>query len=105
MHGLFAEFYKKFKQKLAPLLVGIFEACLQEEKLPPSWTESKIILIHKVDKDPSVPQPYRPISLLNVDYKFLALILMVRLNRIMCNYIHPDQSDFLPGRHLGDTIR
>lgn len=56
--GLSAEFCKKFKQKLAPLLMGIFEACLREKKFPPSWTESKIILIHKLGKDQTLSQTY-----------------------------------------------
>lgn len=86
--GLRAEFYKTFKQKLAPVLTGIFETCLQDSKHPPSWTESKIILIHKVGKDPMLPQSYHPISLLNTDYKVFTSVLATRLNKILCKYIH-----------------
>lgn len=64
-----------------------------------------MVLIHKNGKDPAIPQSYHPISLLNVDYKILVLILVARSNRTMSKYIHTDQSSFLPGRYLNSNIR
>lgn len=86
-------------------MTEVFAACLNELKLQHSWTESKIILIYKADKDTALPQSYWPISLLNIDYEILTSILAVRLNMVLSKHIHPDQSGFLPGRYLGSNIR
>lgn len=56
-------------------------------------------------KDATLPQAYCPISLPNTDYKILASILVARLNLVMGDYIHPDQSGFVKQRYLGDNVR
>lgn len=45
---------------------------------------------------------YRPITVLNADYKILTRILTVRLANIAPSLIHPDQAGFMPGRHIED---
>lgn len=72
------------------------QACLQEHKLPETWTEVNIILLPKPGKDPRCLQSYRPISLLNSDYKILTTAN--RLNRVLTEYIHPDQVGFTKNR-------
>lgn len=47
---------------------------------------------------------YRPIVLLNTDYKILAAILAKRLNNMLGNWIHPDQTGFLTNRQMRDNI-
>lgn len=98
--GLTIKFYLKNVELLAPRLVEIFGLCLQQAKLPPSWAESRIILIPKICKDFTSPLSYRPILLLNTDYKILALILAMRLNYMIGNFIYLDQSSFLLGRRV-----
>ena len=34
--GITAEFYKKFKESLAPILVDVFKSCLEKRLMPPS---------------------------------------------------------------------
>ncbi|KAL1940025.1 hypothetical protein VTO73DRAFT_9360 [Trametes versicolor] len=43
---------------------------------------------------------YRPITLLNTDYKLLTKILAVRLAAVAPAIIHPAQAGFVPGRRL-----
>lgn len=74
---------------LAPHLLVIYHTGLQLGKVPSTWIEAKIVLIHKASKVPSLPQSYHPISLLNIAYKILASILTMRLN-LISDYIHPD---------------
>lgn len=78
---------------------------LLHSRIPQSWTEAYISLIPKPNTDKTLIQNYRPISLLNVDYKIFATILVERLRVFLSRFIHQDQNGFLPHRHLRDNLR
>ena len=65
--GFTGEFYQKFREKLTPILLKLF----QEDKLPNLFYEATITLIPKSDKDDTKKENYRPISLMNIDAKSL----------------------------------
>ena len=64
--GFTAEFYKKFKEELTPLLLKLFQKIAEEGKLPDSFYEATITLISKPDKDATKKKKrkeiYRPVS-------------------------------------------
>jgi hypothetical protein len=64
-----------------------------------------INLIPKKDKDVRYLKNWRPISLLNTDYKILTKTLAVRLKMVLPSVIHPDQVAYLKGRYIGQNIR
>lgn len=72
--GYFNEFYKTFKDLLAPLLLKAYHHALECKAMAPSWTEATIVVIHKEGKDPAEWQSYRPVSLLNRDLHILTAI-------------------------------
>lgn len=71
---------------------------LRDGALPDTMSEAVIVVIPKPGKDPEICKSYRPISLINVDAKFLAKILATQLNRVITALVHADQSGFIPGR-------
>ena len=64
-----------------------------------------ITLIPKQGKDISLLQNYRPITLLNTDYKIGAKSIASRVKRILLQVIGVQQTGFLKGRFIGENIR
>uniref|UniRef100_A0A3Q1CI10 Reverse transcriptase domain-containing protein n=1 Tax=Amphiprion ocellaris TaxID=80972 RepID=A0A3Q1CI10_AMPOC len=103
--GYINEFYKTFKETISPLLLKAYHYALQSGTMAPSWREATVVVIHKEGKDPTKCESYRPISLLNTDLRILTAILARRVNRVITQIIHPDQTGFITGRNYGDNIR
>ena len=57
----------------------------------------EIILLYK-KKDPRDVRNYRPITLLNTDYKILTKILGARMKKVIDTVISDEQTGFVPGR-------
>jgi hypothetical protein len=56
-------------------------------------------------KDPTEISNYRPITLLNTDYKLLTKVLAIQLMNPIHTLIHPDQAGFIPRRSIFNHIR
>lgn len=67
--GFPSEWYKTFRFELISNLLRACNITLKDAKMPPSWSEAVISVIHKEGKDKLECGSYRPISVLNADYK------------------------------------
>ena len=105
--GLTPEIYKKFTNLLTIPLQRLMNNVIDsvESRLPASWENAYITLIPKDEQENPPPQAFRPISLLNLDYKIYAKILANRLEKCISDIIHEDQTCFMPGRYMKDNIR
>ena len=103
--GLPAEFYKAFWHLLGETLVDSLNAAFDSGRLSISQRQGIITLIDKKDKDGTLLGNWRPISLLNMDVKLLSKALAYRIKKILPNIIHSNQSGYVEGRFIGETIR
>ena len=101
--GIPVELYRTFADTFTPLLSRLFSAMGTKETLPHEFLEGLLIILRK-GGDHLDPGNYRPITLLNTDYKLLAKILANRLGPVLPQLISPDQTAFLPGRQIGQSI-
>ncbi|XP_069604436.1 G-patch domain and KOW motifs-containing protein isoform X1 [Ranitomeya imitator] len=99
--GIPAEVYKVLKETLLAKLSEVYNSSLERGELPLSMREAIVVVIPKADKDPQLPESYRPISLLTADIKILAN----RLSRVIDRLIHPDQSGFMPNKSTALNLR
>ncbi|KAF5318883.1 hypothetical protein D9758_019008 [Tetrapyrgos nigripes] len=48
---------------------------------------------------------YRPITLLNTDYKIFTKVLATKLGKVASSLLHPNQAGFVPGRQISDQTK
>ena len=48
---------------------------------------------------------WRPISLLNIDYKIATKTIADRISKVLPKLIHEDQTGYVKGRYIGQNIR
>ena len=77
---------------------------MDNQTLPGSLELATIILLPKPDKDRQKCSSYRPLSLLNADYKVISKLLATRLEDIIPKIIHPDQTGFIRNRQGSDNV-
>lgn len=93
--GFPSEFYKEFKDLLVPYLMEVLEQSRADKCFPESFSNAIISVIYKKGKDPLNCASYRPISLLNVDYKLVTKMIAKRLETRIPLLINPDQTGFV----------
>ena len=103
--GFPIEFYKFFFKDISKNLLDSFNFSFQNGKLSADQRRGIISLIPKPDKDPAFLKNWRPISLLNTDYKILTKCIANRMKSVLPDIIHSDQTGFLPGRYIGENVR
>ena len=86
-------------------MIGSFNYAFLSGALSISQKRGIISLIPKKDKDKTILENLRPISLLNVDYKILTKTIAKRLEKLLPRIINPDQTGYVKGRFIGENIR
>lgn len=102
--GLPKEFYVKVFPIIGEKFVEMVNSCLAGSTLSPSQRHGLITLICKnTDRSESLSN-WRPISLLNVDYKIVSKVLSRRLSGVLEFLVNIDQTCAVPGRSILDNV-
>ena len=102
--GIPVEFYKVYWNVIADDLLEVIHKGLDNKQLPYTQYLAVIVLLYKKGSRAEIKN-WRPISLLNVDYKILSKVLAERLKSVLPEIIHYDQRGCVPGRYIGENIR
>ncbi len=102
--GLPVEFYKMFWPLVGNLVLESLNEGYENGCMSASQKHAIISLIYKKN-DPESLDNWRPISLLNIDYKIATAVLARRLQCVLGNIISTDQSGYIKGRYIGHNIR
>ena len=89
---------------MAPLLLRVANECFLRGSLPDSMKGSVTRLIFKKRGDRNCLKNWRPISLLNVDYKIFSKVITARLSKVLSFIIHLDQTFSIPGRSIFSNV-
>ena len=103
--GFTAEFYFTFWPILGKFIVEAFNESFDTEMLSNSQRQGVITLIEKDGKDHLYMKNYRPITLLNIDYKILSKVLAKRVKEVLGDIIHYDQVGYVKDRNIGEAVR
>lgn len=105
LDGFTVEFFKFFWKDLGVYLVRSLHHAIESGQLSVTQTKGIITLLPKEEKDKLYLKNWRPISLLNVDYKIFSGALSIRMKNTLNKVICETQKGFLPGRDISECTR
>ena len=103
--GFPTDFYKFFWLDVKDLVTDSINYALSNGQLSIEQKRGIITLISKKMKNRLFLKNWRPISLLNTDYKIIAKLLACRLRKVLSHLIDDDQTGYINGRYIGQNIR
>lgn len=100
--GITAEFYKWSKDIMTNDLLQVYNSFFETGKIPKEITRGVIVCLSKSNR-PKTVSDYRPLTLLNTDYKIYARVLANRIKMTMRDIISDTQYSAAPGRNILDA--
>jgi hypothetical protein len=101
--GMTGLFYKSYWPIVKESVVNSVQSFFRGGFLLKEFNHTNIALIPKID-NPHLVHHFRPISLINFNYKIISKILSNRLKPILHKIISPSQFAFLKRRSIHDNI-
>lgn len=101
--GIPAEFYKQYWELLTQNITELFNHNYDVETMTESQREALLKLLYKKN-DLELLKNWRPISLLNADYKIAAKVSATRLKNVLPQIVHVDQTCGVPGRTIYENL-
>ncbi|KAJ8039679.1 hypothetical protein HOLleu_13759 [Holothuria leucospilota] len=103
--GFSTDFYKKFWPSIGTFVLNSLNYAFELQMLSCEQRRGIITLIPKPEKDPCYIANYRPIALLNTDYKIAAKAIASRLKKVLSSLIGNTQTGFMSNRFIGENVR
>ncbi|DBA01572.1 TPA: hypothetical protein N0F65_011543 [Lagenidium giganteum] len=98
------DFYRNLEEELIPILTTVLNAWIRTGEVPRSFLHASIFPLKNVAA-PNTGLDFRPLAMLNTDFKMFKRILAKKTRPLISHLIHPAQSGFVPERSIHTTIR
>ena len=98
-------FISTFGNELHVDMIHSFNFAFDSGSLSTTQRREIITLIPKPNKDTTLLDNLRPISLLNTDYKILTKVIAKRLEKVLPKIINPDQTGYVKSGYIGENVR
>lgn len=95
--------YRDYEAILVPILTTLFNLWYGAGIFPTSFLEADIFCLKKGGASGDALN-FRPLALLNTDYKVFTRILASRVGITLPDNIHCNQNGFVPGRTIHETL-
>nr|CAB3264534.1 pol-like protein [Phallusia mammillata] len=105
LDGFPIEFFKTFWDDLKDLFCDAWQYSEKMGHFSPVQRQGVVTLIPKPGKDKQYVTNYRPITLLNADYKIVSKAVNNRIKLNLHHLVKADQNGFIKGRFIGDNLR
>lgn len=102
--GIISEFYLLYWNTIKAEFMSLLREIFEQKRLSDSQYKGVLTLLHKGGERDNIKN-WRPLTLLNCDYKIIAKILAERLKIVLPKLIHTDQKGFIKGRNIADANR
>lgn len=89
---------------MGPCLCQVIRRCFLDGVLCNSMKSSATRLIYKKHGDIKDLKNWRPLSLLNVNYKICSKAIALHLSAVLNSIVDPDQTFSISGRSIGSNI-
>jgi len=103
--GISYNTYRALWAQAGPLILGSWEHSNRINETSVTQKKSIITLLDKKDKDRSIIENLRPISLSNCDIKICTKAIALRTNKILHKLVDKVQTGYVPGRQVTDNNR
>ena len=103
--GFTVEFYSYFWNDIKYSLIRSFENSFRDEILSDSQKLGIVTCLPKPGKPREHLKNWRPITLLNVDYKIFSGVIASRMKKYLDSIISNYQKGFVAGRNIGECTR
>jgi exonuclease III len=98
------EFYWKFSNDLTRILCALFNSFSVTGKMHDTAYMGIISLLYKGLGERYLRGNWRPLTMLNIDYKIFTKIMAKRLDPVIATLVHPDQTSSVPGRNIQHSL-
>ena len=102
--GIPIEFYAKYIEIVAPILAEFYNNIFLNGSAPKNFNSSITTLLYKGKGERKNIKNWRPVSLLNCDYKILTKILANRISPVLPDLIDESQTCGVPGRNSFENL-
>ena len=99
------EFYMCFCNEICNQLIASLNESFTVSQLSTSQRQATITFIEKEAKDKRFIKNWRPILLINVDAKLASKVLASWMKNILSSIVKCDQTAYVKGRYIGESIR